>query len=142
MKQKRTHNTRLVWILLFLFVLCSVGESQDPDGSSKSHRCAAEIRSLNATRLTAPEVLSRLIETNEITVADYAGSGTSVTLEVVVGAEGRVLCIDNVRGHPLLTGRAVDSASKWHFKPRSPAGASRPQPFYGDLVLAIKRNRE
>lgn len=139
MKPELTHSTRLAWVLLFLFSLSSTSEPQDRDKSSENHGCTGQILSLNATRLMAPEILSRLVETNEVAVPDYAGSGTSVTLEIVVGSEGHVLCIDRVRGHPFLTGRAVDSASKWHFKPLLSAGAGRPKPFYGDLKVSIRQ---
>ena len=142
MKLEQTHSTRLGCVLPLLFALCSVSQSQDRDNFSKSHGCAAQIRSLKATILSAPDILSRLVETNEVTVSDYAGSGTSVTVEVVVGAGGSVLCIDNVRGHPLLSGPVVDSVSKWHFNPLLPAGANRARPFHGDLTVSIKRSRD
>jgi hypothetical protein len=142
MKRGRMHNkrTRSLWTMLFLLTLCCASESQDRENQSHAQGCTAQIQSLRITRLRAPQILSRLVEKSEVVVPEYAGRGTAVTLEVVIGSEGRVSCIDHVRGHALMTGPAVEAVSKWHFKPLVRAGTSQPEPFYGDLTVAIRGN--
>ena len=91
-------------------------------------------------KLHTHQLLSRLVGKSEVLVPEYTGSGASVTLEVVVGPEGHVSCIDNIIGHALMTGPAVEAVSNWHFNPLVRAG--EPEPFYGDLVVSIKGKRD
>jgi hypothetical protein len=80
---------------------------------------------------------SRISQKTAVVVPEYAGSGADVTIEVVVDTGGKVVCIDNARGHPLLVGPAIQAVSKWQFKPLVDK-LGKETVFYGDLRVRVE----
>jgi len=61
-----------------------------------------------------------------------------VTLKIMVSTGGDVICIWDVRGHPLMLVNAVKAAHDWKFKPKIENG--RPIEFVGTLKLPVLAN--
>jgi outer membrane biosynthesis protein TonB len=60
----------------------------------------------------------------------------TIVLEISVGSDGRVNCVQVVSGHPLIIGVAIDSVRRWNFQPYSSMGTKRS--FCGQLALSFR----
>jgi hypothetical protein len=137
------HSSWLRALAAFLAILSGVGHSQAREREPlASSTCAEQIQRPQMRRLSTPQIMSRLVGNNTVTVPDYAGRGSQVTLEVVVGPDGAVLCIDNPRGHGLMVGPAIKAASGWRFKPLRDGDTKEPRPFYGDVNVKVERGAD
>jgi TonB family protein len=59
----------------------------------------------------------------------------TVLLDILVDGEGKVACIQFVRGHPLFGPAAVEAAKDWTFRPERQSG--KPVSFYGHLRFSF-----
>ena len=58
-----------------------------------------------------------------------------VYLKIMVSTGGDVICIWDVKGHPLMLASAVKAAYEWKFKPK--IENSKPTEFLGTLELPV-----
>jgi hypothetical protein len=61
-----------------------------------------------------------------------------VKLKIMVSTGGDVICIWDVRGHPLMLASASKAAHDWKFKPKSEN--RRPIEFVGTLEIPVSAN--
>ena len=59
----------------------------------------------------------------------------SVSVKIMVGTSGDVVCIWDVKGHPLMLANAVKAAHDWKFKPK--IESRKPTEFVGTLELPV-----
>ena len=61
-----------------------------------------------------------------------------VTLKIMVSTGGDVICIWDVKGHPLMLASAVKAAHDWKFRPK--VKSRNPTEFVGTLELPVSAN--
>ncbi|HET6933106.1 MAG TPA: energy transducer TonB [Candidatus Acidoferrum sp.] len=122
-------------VLVFLAVAClGVLFSSFSYGnqSAESTKCSV----IGMKEFSPKEMRARLRHTQPFDPPCCSGTlnlkGT-VVLDVSVGPDGDVTCIDQVSGHPLILTSAMHSVSGWKFQAYS-AGEQR-RPFHGKLVI-------
>jgi hypothetical protein len=64
----------------------------------------------------------------------------SVSVKIMVGTSGDVVCIWDAKGHPLMLANAVKAAHDWKFKPKIENG--KPSEFVGTLELPVSANED
>jgi len=62
-----------------------------------------------------------------------------VLVDILVGQDGRVVCVHLINGHPLLASSAIDAARNWVFKPKKLKEKS--VSFYGHLSFLLFNRR-
>ena len=93
---------------------------------------------LVGTEITAPRRIV-MVEPVYPEIARHAGKEGIVVLSLIIGASGRVVSIEVLRGLPLgLTEAAVEAARQWVFEPSTYNG--RPTPVQYNLTVRFTLN--
>jgi hypothetical protein len=61
----------------------------------------------------------------------------SVTVDVIIGADGQVKCVRAQKGHPILKKAAIEAARDWTFRPYDLDGS--PQVVCGHLLFKVSQ---
>jgi outer membrane biosynthesis protein TonB len=120
--------------LLRFLVLAGVSVllSATTHGNGESTTCSL----VGLKEFSAKEMKSRLRHTSVFDPPCCAGTLNlkgRLVLDVSVGADGGVMCVDQISGHPLVLTSAIHSISGWKFEPYLENGQSKP--FHGRLAI-------
>ena len=90
-------------------------------------------------KLSPQQVKSMLLGTEPIqppTLGNRVHIESTVVLAIAVDAGGKVTCLQNIAGHPLIIQSAIDSVRRWRFRPYVLRGHTKP--FCGRISIEIK----
>ena len=62
----------------------------------------------------------------------------TVTVEAVIGVDGRPTCLRVLRSVPLLDQSAIDAVSRWEFSPMLVAGTPAPTRITAQLTFSLR----
>jgi hypothetical protein len=100
-------------LLSLLLLVAAVGGS-DAFARVRSSCVDSSFRAVSLT----PEEVKRLatVLIRPYPPSHFRGAG-SVTLDIIIGVDGRLRCASAIKGHPLLREAAIQAAIKWEFEP-------------------------
>lgn len=99
-------------------------------------KCFGRDRQNSSIRLSSEDLMKLVIEKRALAMPGLLGRNQLqgiVKVEVALDEKGIVRCVKGTSGHPLARDSAVQSVSKWVFKPYVVGRKARP--VFGILVL-------
>lgn len=113
-------------------------QSDLKEGAKASPRsnCFEWNRQKSAIRLSSKDLMKLVIEKRPLAMPGLLGKNQLqgiVKVEVALDEKGIVYCVKAISGHPLARDSAVQSVSKWVFKPY--VVGRKAKPVFGILVL-------
>ena len=122
---------RKVLPILLLILIPRIGAGQQPSDCPTEKRSCVKTEDLLLdsegcpVRLTSAEMMSRATAKSPINRPGLLGRNNingSVEVEVVSDKRGKVRCARVLSGHPLAHAAAVQSVTRWSFKPYTVVG--------------------
>ena len=122
---------RLILLFALVSALLSTNEHKQPPNC-----CEPESEKLS--RSTVKALVKETMPIHVPCCADMLHISGTIVLAISVDAQGHVVCIQTVSGHPLVIGVAMDSVRQWKFEPYIFKGATKA--FCGQLTLRFRAN--
>jgi outer membrane biosynthesis protein TonB len=119
-------------VVTLLIALCALAPTSAARQGPEPNKCTTA----GLAKLSSKQMRSRLKHTQAIDPPccgrNFDLKGT-VVLEVVVGENGDVTCVDLVSGDPMVVTSTIQSIAKWRFQPRAEKGQH--VAYYGHLAI-------
>ena len=117
--------------------LCFAGSAQSVDQKCGSHPNLLRQKSGTLIWFSSAELEQMAVKTvkpRPVPIKQMNFNGV-VKINIMVNTSGDVVCLWNVKGHPLMLAGAATAAHDWKFKPKIQEG--RPAEFVGTLELPV-----
>ena len=119
----------------FLLVFALAPSMLMATGKKPARNCCTSV-----TEKVSPKQVNALLDKTEPIQTPCCGHGLhiegAIVLAIAVDADGEVICVTMVSGHPLIIGSAIDSVRQWKFRSYVVNGLKKS--FCGKVTLRYK----